>query len=210
MAALDESYVVRASYDRLAPVYDAAGAMAERLIVARWRRMVWNRVAGAREILELGIGTGRNLPHHPPGAHVVGIDLSPAMLERARRRAQRSAFAIDLRVMDVQRLDLESESFDAVVATFLFCCVPDPVLGLSEARRVLRPSGTLVLLEHVRPRTAWLGHLADLLDPLAAASSAEHLNRRTLANVRAAGLRIDEVLELAPTGLVQLIVARAA
>lgn len=200
------SAVVRARYDRLAPVYDAVEALAERLVVARWRALLWERGGEATDVLELGIGTGKNLAYHPRGAHVLGIDLSPAMLERARRRALRLGSAVELRVMDVEQLELPDRSFATVAATFLFCSVADPLRGLREARRVLRPAGRLLLLEHVRPNIEWFGRVLDLVDPLTTRLSGAHVNRRTVANVRAAGFRIDEVLDLAPAGLVQLIV----
>lgn len=206
----DGTELVRARYDRVAPIYDAAEAPMELLFFRRWRRLVWERAGqdAPRSLLELGIGTGMNLAHHPAGARVLGVDLSPAMLERARRRAARLASTTELRVMDAEHLDIPDRSFDAAVATFLFCSVADPVQGLREARRVLRDDGTLVLLEHVRPRTEWLGRVFDRLAPLTCAVVGCRVNRRTVENVRAAGFHVQEVRSLAPFDLVRLIVAR--
>jgi ubiquinone/menaquinone biosynthesis C-methylase UbiE len=103
-------------------------------------------------ILDAGIGTGRNIAFYPAGSRVVGIDLSPAMLARARLRL-RSAVPVELAVMDVTRLGFPNGAFDAAVATFLFCVLPDALqlAALAELRRVVKPGGTVRLLEYVRP-----------------------------------------------------------
>ncbi len=109
------------------------------------------------------------------------------MLERAKARTERRGVSVDLRVMDAQHLQLEDASFDTVVATFVFCSVPDPVAGFREALRVLRPGGQLLLLEHVRSENAFVGKLMDWLNPLVVRLTGANINRRTVANVRHAG-----------------------
>jgi len=130
------------------------------------------------------------------------------MLERARRRAQELDTEIDLCLMDAQRLAFPDGAFDAIVATFVFCSVPDPVLGLRELGRVVRPGGRVILLEHVRVNKPVIGRLMDLLDPLVVRLMGPHINRRTVENVKKAGLEIERVEELIPGGLFKLIVAR--
>ncbi|HUW10330.1 MAG TPA: class I SAM-dependent methyltransferase, partial [Anaerolineae bacterium] len=143
----------QARYDRLAPVYDAMEAFIERFRFSGWRQRLWSQMRGDElRILEVGVGTGKNMPHYPPGSVVTGIDLSPEMMARARRRAGRMGIEADLRPMDVQRLDFPDDSFDAAVASFVFCSVPDPMLGLRELARVVKPGGQIVLLEHMRAR----------------------------------------------------------
>lgn len=187
--------LTRSRYDRLAPLYDAIQWPMEHSARA-WRRQLWSRVAGDR-ILELGIGTGSSLPFHPPGRVVVGIDLSPRMLERARRKAERLQRPVRLVDGDVQQLPFADSSFDSVVATFLFCSVPDPVRGLSEARRVLVPGGQLLLLEHVLSEQPVLRWAMRHLDRLTVRLSGAHLDRNTVGNVRAAGfgeIREDDLM----------------
>jgi phosphatidylethanolamine/phosphatidyl-N-methylethanolamine N-methyltransferase len=177
--------LTRSRYDRLAPLYDAIQWPMERR-ARGWRQQLWSRVAGDR-ILELGIGTGSNLPFHPPGKTIIGVDLSPRMLERARRRAERVRAPLQLVEGDVQELPFADGSFDSVVATFLFCSVPDPVRGLSEARRVLVSGGQLLLLEHVLTKQRALRWVMRRLDRLTVRFSGAHLDRNTVDNVRAAG-----------------------
>jgi ubiquinone/menaquinone biosynthesis C-methylase UbiE len=102
-------------------------------------------------ILDAGVGTGRNFPFYPPGSEVVGMDLSPAMLVRAERR--RGSTHVELRRMDVTRLDFTAHFFDAAVASFLFCTLPDElqVAGMRELGRVVKPGGIIRCLEYTRP-----------------------------------------------------------
>lgn len=181
----DDTERTRRRYDRLAPIYDAAEWAVERRAAA-WRRALWASIREA-DVLELGIGTGRNLPYHPTSARVTGLDLSPRMLERARRRAARLGSRARLEVADAQALPHPDASFDIVVATFFLCTVPDPNRALAEARRVLRPGGRLLLLEHVRPCGPWLGPLMRRMNPLARRLFCDHLDRDAVAHLRAAG-----------------------
>ena len=154
-----------------------------------------NRIKGPTA-LEVGVGTGKNFPYYPSGVQVVGIDLSPGMLARARRKASELDQHVDLHEMDVQSLKFQDHSFDTVFATFVFCSVPDPVAGLRELRRVCRPSGRLLLLEHMRPENVVLGLIFDALNPMVVRMMGANINRRTMDSIRSAGwtIRIEENL----------------
>lgn len=190
-------------YDRLAPVYDLIEAPME-WAGGRTRRA--RVISGAHgRVLEIGVGTGRNLALYPPDARVTGIDVSPRMLERARRRADRLDRPAELREADVEALPFDGDRFDTVTATCVFCSVEDPVQGLREVRRVVKPRGEIRLLEHVRPRNPLLGKLFDWLSPLTRRLMGPEINRRTEENVEAAGL---EIARIRSVGIWREIVAR--
>ena len=196
----------RARYNRLAPIYDAMEVFSERRF-RPWRQKLWSLVPAGR-VLEVGVGTGKNMPYYPADAQVTAVDLSDRMLAQARRRAARGGVNVELHEMDAQDLRFEDGAFDTAVATFVFCSVPDPVRGLRELSRVVRPEGRIVLLEHVRVDRPLLGRLMDLLNPIVVRVMGANINRRTVENVRRAGLTIERVEDLAAMGLVKLIVAR--
>lgn len=182
--------IIRRRYNRIAFLYDLVESPMERLRFAAWRRRLRDRIAGPRA-LEVGVGTGKNLSYYPDGVSVTAIDFSPRMLARARAEARRRSMPIVFKEMDVQCLDLPDHSFDTLFATFVFCSVPDPVLGLTELRRVCKPGGRLLLLEHMRPGNFWLGLLFDALNPLMVRLTGANINRRTMENIEQAGWKIE-------------------
>src|SRR3990172_6265215 len=125
---MDASKTVRTQkrYDRQAAVYDLTEAPMELVAFGRLRRRLWADVNGD-VVLEVGVGTGKNLSFHPEGARVVAVDLSPRMLRRAASRARRLGKDADLVLADAQQLPFRDDAFDAAAATFVFCSVPDPV-----------------------------------------------------------------------------------
>lgn len=146
MATVDniarQTAITRARYNRIAPLYDAMEMLIERAALSAWRRQLWAVVPAGR-VLEIGVGTGKNLSYYPASAQVTAIDLSERMLQRAQRRAATLGVQVDLRLMDAQHLEFPASTFDAAVATFVFCSVPDPVAGLRELGRVVRPEGDI-------------------------------------------------------------------
>ena len=181
--------LTRKRYDRLAPFYDLLEKPLEGLQFAQWRGRLGERING-KCVLEVGVGTGKNIHYYPQDAKVTAIDISPRMLIRARRKAEASTLKVDLAEMDVQNLAFPDQSFDAVLASFVFCSVPDPVRGLRELRRVSRPGGRLFLLEHMRPTNPVIGLLFDLLNPLVVRMMGANINRRTVENIRRAGWEV--------------------
>lgn len=171
-------------------LYDLFMAPLEAGPVGRWRERLWSGVPGAGLGLEVGTGTGVNLPLHPAGATVVASELSPRLSRRARRRHPTARAR--LLAADACALPFRSDAFDWVVATFVFCEVEDPARAFAELRRVMRPGGTLHMLEHVRPGGAW-GHAAAALSRVTAPLLGEHLDRRTAQHATDAGFRIQSV-----------------
>src|ERR687888_1878793 len=151
-------------YEKEAHKYDRQMNFFDRLLFAGGREWVCGQPQGG--VLEIGVGTGRNLPHYRDGVRLTGVELSPAMLEIARARARELGRDVDLRVGDAQALEFPDESFDTVVCTLALCTIPDDRRAVAEARRVLRPGGRLLLLEHVRSPIAAVRTLQRLLEPL--------------------------------------------
>jgi ubiquinone/menaquinone biosynthesis C-methylase UbiE len=176
----------RARYDRNAPFYDLMTRGMDRRL-APVRAAMWATVRGPRA-LEVGVGTGVNMPFYPPDVEMVAVDLSPRMLDRARARVNQLGPRVDLREADVQALPFEDASFDSVMATCVFCSVPDPVLGLRELRRVLVPGGEVMLIEHVLSHRPVLRGAMQLVNPVVVRLMGANIDRDTLANIRSAGL----------------------
>ena len=167
-------------------LYDALCAAAERLGLARWRSGL---VAGARgRTLDLGCGTGRNLPLMPAAVTAVGVDPALGSLVRARRRAP----GVSLVSARAEALPFRAGSFDTVVSGLVLCSVGDPARALAEVRRVLREGGSLRALEHVRSTRRWKARCQDRIQPLwTRLSGGCHPNRETERAVEAAGFQVD-------------------
>ena len=166
-----------------------------KMIPAVWRQKCATMAQG--RILEVGVGTGLMLPFYGPAAtEVVGIDLSSGMLDQTAKISSGFSFPVRLKQMDVENLRLESGAFDTVVSAFVFCSVNHPLQGLSECRRVLRPGGRLILLEHVDSQKWWVSTFLKLLNPLSVLLLGDHLTRDTVGVAREAGFRIDRVERL--------------
>ncbi|MBI2710686.1 MAG: class I SAM-dependent methyltransferase [Actinobacteria bacterium] len=177
-------------------IYDRAVARTEEACMAAWRADLIRPLAG--DVLEIGAGTGLNLRHYPATVRrLVVTDPEPAMLERLRRRRADLTAAVELQVeqASADHLPFGKASFDAVVCTLVLCSVPDPPAVLAEVRRVLRPEGRLVFLEHVaaegRPRRlTWQRRVEPVWKRVAGGC---HLTRRTADAIEAAGFRIDTI-----------------
>ncbi len=164
-------------------------------MASSWREELLSFAKGA--VLEVGVGTGKNLPYYPKDVSVTAIDFSRAMIARAAdRKAQHGLSNVTLLEMDAQHLDFDDNTFDTVVSTCVFCSVPLPVAGLKEIHRVCKPDGKVLMLEHVRSEGPILGPLMDVLNPLPLHLYGANINRRTVDNLRRAGFRDIEVTNL--------------
>jgi len=178
-------------YNRLSFVYDYLEAPVEYFKFASWRKRIKEKVTG-HCVLEVGVGTGKNFPYYPKEIKITAIDFSTGMLKRAIRKASKENIEVELIEMDVQKLNFPDNYFDTIFATFVFCSVPDPVLGLKELKRVCKPKGKLLLLEHMRPNNFVWGFIFDLLNPFVVRIMGANINRRTLTNIIKAGWKIRE------------------
>ena len=153
--------------------------------------------AASGEVVEIGIGTGLNVPHYPPGVQrVIAVGREPSVDQRAARRAAARGLELRYRSGDAQRLPLDDASADTAVVTFVLCTVGDPGAAIAEARRVLRPGGRMLFLEHVRAATPGRQFAQRLLDPLSKLINCGcSINRDTVATIRAAGFQMESLDE---------------
>ena len=201
-----ESFRISKIYDRNAFFYDFMESPMEILSFHRWRKLLFSHISGGR-VLEVGVGTGKNIPFYPPEIHPVAIDFSKKMIARARSVVIKDKKDVDLLVMDIEHLGFADMTFNTILGTFLFCSVPDPLRGLRELRRVCKPDGRLLLLEHVRPCGHFTGPLFDSINPLAVKVSGANINRTTVQTIRKAGFVIEKERNLL-SDVVKFIVGR--
>lgn len=157
--------------------------------------MLWEYSRG--EILEVGVGTGKNISYYPHKAEVTAIDISGGMLERAKSKIQGYADFLVLMQADVMNLPFKDEKFDSAVSTFVFCSVPNPVKGLKEIYRVLKPEGKMYLLEHVLSENRLISLWEEFHNPITSRLFGFNVNRNTRRNLEMAGFKIIEDKKLA-------------
>ncbi len=179
----------RRKWDEASRTFDLF-AFAEDRRFGPHKQRLFSKMRG--DVLMVGVGTGNDFKFFPKGLHILGIDISPKMLERARRKAGVYDGSLTLREMDVCGLDFPESTFDTVTTVCTFCSVPKPIVGLREIHRVLKPDGQLLMFEHVRSNIGPLGILMDLMTPLFNRFGPA-INRDTVGNVQKAGFRLRRV-----------------
>lgn len=185
---------VVSKYNRIAKIYDLIESPVEFLFYGRWRGEALSNLSG--KVLEVGVGTGRNLKYYSLRCSVIGIDISEGMLEKAREKAK-SMKNITLLLMDAEHLEFPDNYFDYVVSTFVLGSVPDPVKALKEMRRVLKPSGELIALEHMHSSNHLIARIEDLISPILFSLIGNKMTRDTVGNIKRAGFNIMEEKNLA-------------
>jgi len=201
----DETAKVLRAWEKSAPGYDKQIALFERIWFGGGREWLGARAQG--RVLEVGIGTGRNLPHYPADVAVTGIELSPAMLAIAERRAAGLGRAADLHTGDAQALPFPDQAFDTVVCALSLCTIPDPAAAIGQMRRVLVPGGRLLLVDHIASTWPPIRAAQWLLERMTIRAAGEHFTRRQLPLVRAAGFEVVEAERL-KAGTVERVHAR--
>jgi SAM-dependent methyltransferase len=184
----------RRLWDKAAPSYDKQIAVFEKILFGGGRKWIGSRARG--RVLEVALGTGGNLPYYPADTTLTGIELSPAMLARARQRAADLGRDVDLREGDAEDLPFPDGSFDTVVCTLALCTIPNPARAITQMWRLLVPGGRLLLLDHIG--SSWPPVYAGqwLLDQITIRATGEYLTRRQLPLVEAAGFELVETERL--------------
>lgn len=195
-------------YARIGRWYDLLDAPWETLRYRKIRPGVWNEVSGMGNVLDAGVGTGRNIEFYPPGSRVTGVDLSETMLAAARDRRRTFRRQIHLTLGTVTALPFKDQVFDAVVSTFLFCVLPDELQpdALAELARVLRPGGKAVLLEYQYSRNPIQRGIMRLMSPWVEWAYGARFDRMTVQHLKDGKWRIEDERFLSKD-IVKLIVA---
>jgi ubiquinone/menaquinone biosynthesis C-methylase UbiE len=196
--------ITRRKWDFSSRFYDLLAFGPERRWAIRKRELFANMDG---RILFVAVGTGQDIRFFPPGKDIVGIDISPRMLEKARHRAAGYAGSLQLLQMDVGQPGFSDHSFDQLITSCTFCSVPDPVAGLSALRRVLKPGGMLYMFEHTGSHVFPFNLMLEIMTPLWKPIGPE-MNRDTVDNVKKAGYEILEVNNLY-LDVVKTIIARS-
>ncbi len=192
-------------WDKSAPGYDKQIAFFDKTWFAGGREWLGARAHG--RVLEVAVGTGRNLPHYPADATLTGVELSPAMLALARRYAADLGREVDLQEGDAELLPFGDASFDTVVCALALCTIPDPGRAIGEMKRVLVPGGRLLLLDHIGSTWPPVYAAQWLVERFTIRAAGEHFTRRQLPLVRAAGFEVV-ASERLKAGTVERILAR--
>jgi len=198
---------VARKYDIASRFYDTAKRFMERRLFSKFRERLFKLVPPRGRILEVGIGTGKNLSFYPKGVELVGVDVSAGMLKRCQEKVKELGLKnVQLRQMDVERLNFPDEHFDAVVSTFVFCTVPNPVRGLKEVHRVLKDGGRTYFLEHMRSEKWYLNVILGMMHACTKTLLGTSMLRKTRENIEKAGFIILHEENLL-SDVVRLIVA---
>lgn len=194
-------------YNRIAKFFDLISKGSEKRWFSKWKRQFFSPLKG--NILEVGIGTGKSIEFYNKDAKVIGIDFSEKMLEKAKEKlAKLGKENIILKQGDVENLEFKDNTFDYVVTSCVFCSVPNPVKGLKEIRRVLKPTGKLIMLEHVLSKNPIIALIEHIHNPITKFIMGCGINRNTKQNILDSGMKIVEDRNLALADVFRLFVAK--
>ena len=193
-------------YSRISHIYDTFEHPIERVLFQKLRTKAISYAQ--KNTLEVGVGTGKNLPYYDPDIILKAIDFSSGMLKVAHRKQKNVKVKhLKLYKMDVQQLAFDSNSFDTIVSTFVFCTVPDPIAGLKEVYRVLKPSGTAIFLEHMKSHYGLVNIPLYVMNVFSTRILGTSMVRQTQKNIELVGFTIESV-EKKTLDIVRLIIAR--
>ena len=175
---------IKKRYNRAAKFYDILENPMEMMALKKWRIELMEELKG--KVLEIGVGTGKNLEYYPLNIDITAIDFSEKMLKKAYEKAAKFDKKVKLLSMDAQNMDFPDNTFDVIFTTCVFCSVPDPIIGLKEMRRVCKPNGKIIMIEHVRSEKKVLGVIMDILNPIVVNTYGANINRKTVDNINSA------------------------
>jgi ubiquinone/menaquinone biosynthesis C-methylase UbiE len=175
-------------YDRFARWFDLVEGIPNLLGVKKLRRRLLRHASG--NVLEVAVGTGKNLPYYPPGCRIIAVDVSREMLNVARQRAAKFPMAVSFLLADAEALPFSDKSFDTVVSSLTTCTFPNPAAALHKMARVCKTEGRVLLLEHGRSDREWLGRWQDKRADRHAKQLGCHWNREPLKLVREASMKV--------------------
>lgn len=191
---LNKTQKIIGRYDRVAKVYDIFDNAMDMMIPEERRKELFEDLSG--KVLEIGVGTGKNIKYYPETVEMTAIDFSSKMLNKAKVKSAKLNKKVNLILMDAQQMDFQDNTFDYIIATCVFCSVPDPIKGFLEMKRVLKPGGKIILIEHVISENKLLGILMNIMNPITVYIYGANINRLTEANIKAAGLDNIKVTNL--------------
>lgn len=190
----DKSKLIKKRYNRIAKFYDILEKPMEFFVFSNCRDDIFKNIKG--KVLEVGVGTGKNIEYYPKNIEFTAIDFSSEMLKKAKFKAFELDREVNFIEMDAQYMTFDDNTFDVIIVTCVFCSVPDPIMGLKEIRRVCKPNGKVIMIEHVRSEKKILGYLMDILNPLVVKLYGANINRRTIENIKESGFSNVEVNNL--------------
>lgn len=192
LKAIDNTELIRRRYNRYSKFYDFFELPME-IFFGKCRAKMIKFSAG--KTLEVGVGTGKNIKFYPDDIDLTAIDFSEGMLSKAIKKYKNRSM-IKFIQMDIQGTNFESDTFDTIVASYVFCSVPDPTKGLKEIKRICKNNGRIILLEHVRSENKIIGAVMDLINPLMVHLFGFNINRKTENNIVDAGFHSYQVRHL--------------
>jgi ubiquinone/menaquinone biosynthesis C-methylase UbiE len=187
----NKSDKIKNRYNRISKVYDVLEKPMEAMAMVKWRVELFEKLEGGI-ILEVGVGTGKNLIYYSENLDVTGIDFSKNMLQKAKEKITDKK-NIKLIEMDAQKMKFADNTFDTVVTSCVFCSVPDPIEGLKEIRRVCKNNGKIIMLEHMRSNNKVVGKFMDTLNFIPLNIWGANINRKTIENLMKAGFNEDNI-----------------
>lgn len=182
---------IKNKYNRISKIYDLLEKPMESMAMGEWREKLIEKIEGEK-VLEIGVGTGKNLIYYPGDLDITGIDFSRNMLAKAKLKIKNKK-NIKLIEMDAQNMSFADNTFDTVVTTCVFCSVPDPVEGLKEIRRVCKSNGKIIMLEHMRSSNKIVGKFMDIINFIPLNIWGANINRKTIENLIKAGFSESDI-----------------
>lgn len=178
-------------YNIFSKIYDLLELPIEKFLFANYRKALIKNAKG--KVLEIGVGTGKNLPYYPDDVDLTAIDFSEGMMKKAQDRLKNlNLNNTQIIKMDVEELQFDDHTFDTIITSFVFCTVPDPVKGLKEVKRVLKPGGNAYFLEHMRSNSIFINVMLYSMNLFILPLTGTSMVRKTTRNIEDAGLKIVE------------------